>query len=244
MNEGLQVLNGNSCPSVNLPENNENTHPTVLTISHPFTNYQDTLYLDFPLSGSVSGCLKRLSDVCISVFFIVAIFSWLAPIIALFVVLNSKGPVFFLQARTKKKGVPFTCIKFRSMVVNPYSDRLTTVENDNRITSVGKYLRKYHLDELPQLFNVLFGDMSIIGPRPHMITENQNYQRLLPNYDFRHRVKPGITGLAQSLGYHGSSYDAQKIQKRLDLDIQYITEWSIAMDVKILFRTMRMLCHK
>ena len=123
------------------------------------------------------------------------------------------------------------------MFVNEDADTLVASENDKRITRIGKILRKYHIDELPQLFNVLTGDMSVIGPRPHMVSENIMYERLLQNYDYRHTVKPDITGLAQSLGNFGSTSDLEKVKERVRLDIEYINKWSFSMDIKILYRT-------
>lgn len=123
------------------------------------------------------------------------------------------------------------------MFVNKDADILVACENDKRITRFGKFLRNYHIDELPQLFNVLIGDMSIIGPRPHMISENIMYANLLQEYAYRHTVKPGIAGLAQSLGNFGSTHDLEKVKERVRLDILYINKWSLSMDIKILYRT-------
>jgi putative colanic acid biosysnthesis UDP-glucose lipid carrier transferase len=199
------------------------------------------VYADSPLEKKYNLLLKRGVDILLSSFLIVFLLSWLIPVIAILIKLDSPGPVFFLQKRNKKNGLPFICIKFRSMIVNKKADKLASYENDNRITKLGRTLRYYHLDELPQLFNVLFGDMSIIGPRPHMVVENKQYEKLIQEYSCRHQVKPGITGLAQSLGYFGSTPDLQKIKERVDFDLKYITHWSMKMDLQIMLRTFRMI---
>ncbi|MDB5199370.1 MAG: hypothetical protein JWO92_1333 [Chitinophagaceae bacterium] len=190
-----------------------------------------------PLENIWNFIIKRCFDVLLSLILIVFILSWLIPLLAILIKLDSRGPIFFLQKRNKNGGRLFTCIKFRSMFVNKDADTLVACENDKRITRFGKFLRNYHVDELPQLFNVLTGDMSIIGPRPHMISENLLYGNLLPEYTYRHTVKPGITGLAQSLGNFGSTNSLEKVKERVRLDILYINKWSLGMDIKILFRT-------
>ena len=180
---------------------------------------------------------KRVIDIVFSSLVIIFILSWLLPIIAVCIKLTSKGPIFFFQKRNKKNGGVFTCIKFRTMVVNKEADVLPASHNDYRITRLGRILRNYHLDELPQLFNVLKGDMSLIGPRPHMFTDNIKYEELFDFYVHRYSVKPGITGLAQVRGYVGSTEDAEKMKQRVKLDIFYIRHWSPALDTKIIFRT-------
>ena len=190
-----------------------------------------------PLEKSYNFILKRSFDILLSALLIILILSWLIPIIALLVKLDSKGPVFFLQKRNKNGGRFFSCIKFRSMIVNEDADILSAGENDKRITPFGNFLRHHHLDELPQLFNVLMGDMSIIGPRPHMVSENIMYEKLVKEYVYRHTVKPGMTGLAQSFGNFGATSDLEKVEQRVALDIQYIKQWSMGMDIKILYRT-------
>lgn len=190
-----------------------------------------------PLEIKWNCIIKRSIDILISMLLIVSILSWLIPMLAIIIKMDSRGPVFFLQKRNKSGGRIFTCIKFRSMLVNKDADILVARENDSRITRVGKILRKYHIDELSQLLNVLIGDMSLIGPRPHMIVENKMYESLLQNYKMRHTVKPGITGLAQSMGNFGSTNDLERVKQRTHLDILYINKWSLGMDLKILMRT-------
>jgi putative colanic acid biosynthesis UDP-glucose lipid carrier transferase len=196
-----------------------------------------SLELTSPLEKPLNLFVKRGIDLFCSAFMILFFFSWLLPIIAILIKLDSKGPVFFLQKRNKKNGGMFTCIKFRTMIVNHEADILPAYENDIRITKLGRVLRNYHFDELPQLLNVFWGDMSIIGPRPHMFSENVKYQHMFDFYTDRHRVKPGITGLAQVMGFVGSTEDSEKMKQRVQLDIFYIRHWSPALDTRIIFRT-------
>jgi len=158
---------------------------------------------------------------------------------ALIIKLDSKGTVFFLQKRNKRGGKIFTCIKFRSMIENEDADLLQATTDDERITKFGRFLRDHYLDELPQFFNVLLGDMSFIGPRPHMINDNNKYEELIEFYDYRHKVKPGITGLSQAMGYVGETRNLQAMRDRVQLDIFYVRHWSLLLDLKILWHTFR-----
>ena len=190
-----------------------------------------------PLDNDLNQAIKRTIDIIFSLLFILAVLSWLIPLLAILIKLDSKGPVFFLQKRNKRRGELFTCIKFRSMVNNTDADILPAGKNDSRITAVGKFLRKYYLDELPQFFNVLWGDMSIIGPRPHMVSENMKFDGLIKNYASRHKVKPGITGLAQISGCRGETDTIEKMQKRVEIHLDYINNWSLWLDIKIMIKT-------
>ena len=197
-----------------------------------------------PLTGKsidlrINRILKRGFDIFFATIVIFCLLSWLIAIIAILIKLDSKGSVFFLQKRNKKHGEVFTCIKFRSMIINDEADLKPAEENDERITGIGKFLRKNYVDELPQFFNVLWGDMSLIGPRPHMISDNMLYEELVQHYSLRHKVKPGITGLAQVMGYVGSTDDIQKMQERITMDIFYVRHWSFKLDMVILYRTIR-----
>ncbi|MCU7548969.1 sugar transferase [Chitinophagaceae bacterium LB-8] len=191
-----------------------------------------------PLDKHVNVVGKRLFDFFLSSIFILFFLSWLIPVFALLIKLDSKGPVFFLQKRYKRNKQLFTCIKFRTMIVNDNADIQVAGFDDARITSIGRFLRKFHLDELPQLFNVCWGDMSIVGPRPYMIIENDNFEEMSISYLFRYKVKPGITGLAQSLGNFGPLMSADKLMERLELDLQYIRKWSVGSDLLIIYRTL------
>ena len=198
-----------------------------------------TLQLQLPLDNASKRIIKRSGDILLSSLIIVGILSWLIPIIALLIKLDSKGPVFFLQKRNKRGGKIFTCIKFRSMIENEEADLLQASADDERITKLGRVLRNHYLDELPQFFNVLLGDMSFIGPRPHMISDNHKYEELIEFYDYRHKVKPGITGLSQAMGYVGETRNIQAMRDRVQLDIFYVRHWTLRLDLKILWNTIR-----
>jgi putative colanic acid biosysnthesis UDP-glucose lipid carrier transferase len=203
-------------------------------------NFRKTATVSFvsvPLEFPVNRIIKRLIDIFIAMTFIACILSWLMPIIAILIKIDSKGPIFFFQKRNKKNSRIFTCIKFRSMIVNAEADLVQAKEDDNRITRFGMFLRKYHVDELPQFINVLFGDMSVIGPRPHMISDNLKYQELISHYSSRCGVKPGITGLAQVSGYAGPVTDIEKMKIRVQMDNFYIRHWSLKLDMMILCKT-------
>jgi putative colanic acid biosysnthesis UDP-glucose lipid carrier transferase len=180
-------------------------------------------------------------DIIFSLLVIVGILSWLLPVISILIKLNSKGPIFFIQLRTGKNNQPFNCIKFRSMLLNAEADVQQAVENDIRVTKFGYILRKFCLDELPQFFNVLLGDMSIIGPRPHMIHHTESYSKIVYDYMSRLTVKPGITGLSQVMGYRGEIKNTQMIANRVRLDIFYIKHWHPLLDITIAFKTIKLI---
>jgi len=185
-----------------------------------------------PLDNVAYAALKRLMDIVIS-FIMIVITLPVMIIAALGVKLSSKGPVIFKQKRVGKNNKIFTMYKFRSMRVNDESDTAWTTDNDPRKTRFGTFMRKTGIDELPQLFNVLFGSMSIIGPRPEIPTYVEKYSKTVPLYRVKHQVKPGITGLAQIYGFRGDT----SIEKRIELDIEYIENWSLFNDFKILIIT-------
>ena len=190
-----------------------------------------------PLQDSVNLFFKRLIDIIISLAVIVFVLSWLTPIIALFIKKESDGPVFFKQTRNGINYEKFSCLKFRSMIVNDNAHKLQATKGDTRVTKIGAFLRKTSLDEMPQFINVLLGDMSVIGPRPHMIKENDKYYKTVDKYMLRHVIKPGITGLAQVSGYRGEVEKESDIVNRIKFDIYYLENWSILLDVKIILRT-------
>ncbi len=179
--------------------------------------------------------LKRLFDLTISTIVIVGVLSWLIPVVGLIIKLDSRGPIFFLQPRAGRSGVYFYCFKFRSM--KPSSSDQQASKNDNRITRVGRFLRSSSLDEFPQFINVFLGDMSIVGPRPHIKSLNDKYDQKIKRYGDRLLVKPGITGLSQIAGYRGETKDQQSMQNRIRVDLLYIKSWSPSLDFKIFLRT-------
>jgi putative colanic acid biosynthesis UDP-glucose lipid carrier transferase len=182
--------------------------------------------------------IKRIFDVVFSFCFILFILSWLMPILAVILKLTSKGPVFFLQKRTGFGGRSFTCYKLRTMVMNGEADSKQATENDSRITAFGRFLRKSNIDEFPQFFNILKGDMSVIGPRPHMYKDCRAFSELLPDYKFRNMVRPGLTGLAQIKGYHGPTHSRNCILLRYHWDNYYIHHIGLILDTKIVMYTL------
>ncbi|MCX8492173.1 MAG: exopolysaccharide biosynthesis polyprenyl glycosylphosphotransferase [Cyclobacteriaceae bacterium] len=190
-----------------------------------------------PLDESRHQFTKRVFDLIFSFLFTVLVLSWLVPMIAILIKIESKGPIFFVQKRNGQRNTPFGCIKFRTMVVNQESDTKQATKNDSRITRVGKFLRKSSIDEFPQFINVLIGQMSIIGPRPHPIKLNEEFATKITNIIARHYVKPGITGLAQCMGYRGETKDLADMENRVRLDRYYIENWTFWLDIKIVFLT-------
>ncbi|HEX9511847.1 MAG TPA: sugar transferase [Puia sp.] len=180
---------------------------------------------------------KRAFDMTLTILLITGILSWLLPLMALLIKLDSRGPVFFLQKRIGRGGMAFTCYKLRTMVVNQQADECPASEDDRRITRFGKLLRKSHLDELPQLFNVFLGSMSIVGPRPYMLTDVHKFAMLIPGHDYRNFVKPGITGLAQIKGLHGPKTDFKTILWRYQWDAFYVRNAGFLLDLRILRQT-------
>jgi putative colanic acid biosynthesis UDP-glucose lipid carrier transferase len=180
---------------------------------------------------------KRGFDIFFSVLFIIGILSWLTPVIGLWILIDSKGPVFFIQLRVGKNGRLFRCLKFRTMVVNEEADEKQAQKNDLRITRAGRFLRQTNIDEFPQFINILLGDMSIIGPRPHMLTDCTRFSFVIPVYKFRTLVRPGITGLAQVKGQYGPTLDYESIFMRYHWDAEYIRNAGFWLDLKIVFLT-------
>ncbi|WP_370390340.1 undecaprenyl-phosphate glucose phosphotransferase [uncultured Winogradskyella sp.] len=190
-----------------------------------------------PLEDSVNMIIKRSFDILFSSMVIVFILSWLTPIIAILIKLESRGPVFFKQSRNGFNYKEFDCYKFRSMTPNKDAHLYQATRGDQRVTKVGKFIRKTSIDELPQFFNVLFGDMSVVGPRPHMVSHTNMYAKRIDKFMVRHFVKPGITGLAQVSGYRGEVESDKDIIGRVKYDIFYIENWSLLLDLKIIFQT-------
>ncbi|TKC00463.1 undecaprenyl-phosphate glucose phosphotransferase [Pedobacter cryophilus] len=190
-----------------------------------------------PLEAPHLRFVKRSFDIVFSVLLILLVFPWLFLIIATLIKIDSKGPVFFLQKRLGKDKIPFFCFKFRTMKTNNTSDTFQAVKKDNRVTKVGEFLRKTSLDELPQFLNVLLGEMSVVGPRPHMILHNEEYSKLISSYMVRQLIKPGITGWAQVNGYRGETKHINDMKKRVEYDVFYLENWSLSLDLKIIFLT-------
>jgi putative colanic acid biosysnthesis UDP-glucose lipid carrier transferase len=190
-----------------------------------------------PLEDIAARIQKRFFDIAFSFLVITVVLSWLVPVIAILIKLNSKGPVFFVQMRSGKNNKPFKCFKFRTLRVNKEADIKQVTLNDTRMTKVGSFLRKTNLDELPQFFNVLMGTMSVVGPRPHMLRHTEDYSRILNEYMIRHFVKPGVTGWAQVNGFRGEIKKEVQLRKRIEYDIFYMENWSLWLDLRIVFLT-------
>lgn len=190
-----------------------------------------------PLEDYFNMILKRVFDIIFSSIVIVFVLSWLTPLIAILIKLESKGPVFFKQSRNGFNYKEFDCYKFRSMTPNKVANFHQATRGDQRVTKVGKFIRKTSIDELPQFFNVLFGDMSVVGPRPHMVSHTNMYAKKIDKFMVRHFVKPGITGLAQISGFRGEVETDKDIIGRVRYDIFYIENWSLLLDMKIIFQT-------
>lgn len=189
-----------------------------------------------PLGVSLNASLKRMFDVVFSLMVILTVFPFIVPLIALAIRLDSKGPIIFKQLRPGKKNKLFECYKFRTMTVNKNTEYQAT-KHDPRVTRVGKFLRKTNLDELPQFVNVLLGNMSVVGPRPNMVSQLEEYSRKIDRYKVRHFVTPGITGYAQVNGYRGETREPGLMEKRVEYDVMYLENWSLSLDIKIIFLT-------
>lgn len=190
-----------------------------------------------PLDDVGNRMKKRVLDVIVSLLVAIFILSWLIPLLGLLIVLESKGPIFFAQVRSGRNNKTFNCLKFRSMRVNKESDTKQATRNDNRVTKIGKFIRKTSLDEFPQFLNVLKGEMSLVGPRPHMVKHTSDYSKIVDQYMIRQFLKPGITGWAQVNGYRGEITDNVQIINRVNEDLWYLENWNIWLDIRILFLT-------
>lgn len=216
--------------------------PTILEYNVPLVLEQSSSIpvlsvRQFPLSQAHNKLLKRMIDNFVSFIFLVTIFPFVYIIIGSAIKLTSKGPVFFKQERTGINGTPFYCYKFRSMRQNDEANTKQAVRNDDRITAVGRFMRRTNIDELPQFINVLKGEMSIVGPRPHMTRHTEMYAPLVDKYMVRHFIKPGVTGWAQVKGLRGETREVHQMKARIKSDIWYIENWSILLDLEIIART-------
>lgn len=190
-----------------------------------------------PLADAGNRIQKRMFDVLISLPVVLFILSWLVPLIGLLIWIESPGPIFFKQPRTGKGKITFNCVKFRSMKINNDAHLKQASKDDDRLTRIGRFLRRTSLDEFPQFWNVLVGDMSVVGPRPHMLQHTDYYSSMIDKYMIRQFLKPGITGWAQVNGFRGETKTLEKMQGRVQFDIWYIENWSIWLDIKIIFMT-------
>ncbi|EJF10553.1 undecaprenyl-phosphate glucose phosphotransferase [Pontibacter sp. BAB1700] len=195
------------------------------------------IFRSIPLDDSINKFLKRTFDIVFSSLVILFILSWLLPILAILIRLDSKGPIFFKQERSGLDNQKFKCWKLRTMYVNNEANSKQAQRGDSRITPIGAILRKTSLDELPQFFNVLMGQMSIVGPRPHMLSHTMYYSTLVDKFMVRHFIKPGITGLSQVRGFRGDTSEIHQMRGRVKLDIFYLENWSFFLDLKIVFYT-------
>ena len=190
-----------------------------------------------PLDSLFNQFLKRSFDIIFSFIVSIVFLSWMIPAIGIIIKISSRGPIFFIQKREGFKGLYFNCLKFRTMKVNLESDSKWADDNDDRLTRIGKILRLTALDEMPQFINVFFGDMSVVGPRPHPVNLNKEYESKIILFNKRHRFKPGITGLAQSKGFSGFISGISDMRDRVKMDVFYFKNWSLLLDVKIVINT-------
>lgn len=188
------------------------------------------------LHDPTTKAFKRVFDIVFSSMVIIGLLSWLTPILALIIKLESKGPIFFKQGRPGIDEKEFFCYKFRSMKMNVTTEKEAS-KNDPRVTKIGRFMRKTSIDEMPQFLNVLLGDMSVVGPRPHLWSQNKAYGNRIKKYMVRHYVKPGITGLAQVKGFRGEIETDEDMISRVKYDVFYIENWSILLDIKIIVQT-------
>lgn len=196
-----------------------------------------------PLSLLGNRMLKRSFDVIASSIFLVTVFPWVYIVFGILIKKTSPGPVFFKQKRSGLNGKDFYCYKFRSMRVNVDSDKVQATKDDPRKTRIGEFMRRTSIDELPQFINVWLGDMSIVGPRPHMLKHTEQYSQLISSYMIRHFAKPGITGYAQVTGFRGETSELWQMEGRVKQDIWYIEHWSFALDLFIIWKTVYNALH-
>ncbi|MDE5998569.1 MAG: undecaprenyl-phosphate glucose phosphotransferase [Bacteroidaceae bacterium] len=190
-----------------------------------------------PLRKTTNKLLKRAFDVIFSLLVLIFVFPWVWLWAAIMIRRQSPGPIFFKQDRTGMDGKVFKCIKFRSMKVNDEADKKQATKDDPRKFPFGDFMRRTNIDELPQFINVFKGDMSVVGPRPHMLKHTEEYSRLISNFMVRHFAKPGITGLAQVSGFRGETHTIDQMEGRVEKDIEYIENWSLILDIKIILKT-------
>lgn len=191
-----------------------------------------------PLLKMKNRCIKRIFDIMFSLLFLCTLYPFIYIIVALVTKLTNPGPIYFRQERTGYDGKSFVCLKFRSMKVNKDADKKQATKDDERVTKFGHFIRHYNIDELPQFINVLRGDMSVVGPRPHMLAHTKYYGEIISEYMIRHLVRPGITGLAQVSGCRGETKTVEDMKRRVEKDIEYIESWSFWQDIVIIMHTL------
>lgn len=198
-------------------------------------------YKKLPLDFLSNRVIKRIFDLTFTMMILCTILWWLLPLISIMVYFSQGRPILFKQKRNGLNGKEFNCLKFRTMKPHKFNDIKPTERDDPRVTKLGKILRKTSLDELPQFINVLKGEMSIVGPRPHMVSENESYSDIIKRYSLRHYVKPGITGLAQVKGYRGAIDSDKDMEMRIRTDIYYVRNWSFLLDLFIIYKTAKLM---
>ena len=190
-----------------------------------------------PLQRPLNRALKRSFDVVFSLLVLLFLMPILLPLLFILIKLGSKGPIFFKQLRTGEDGRSFWCYKFRTMRVNDEADALQASKNDPRLTKIGGFLRRSNVDELPQFWNVFKGEMSVVGPRPHMLKHTEEYSQRVSKFLVRHLAKPGITGWAQVNGLRGETKELVQMERRVEADIWYVENWSLTLDIRIVIKT-------
>ena len=197
-------------------------------------------FRDEQLEKFENRIIKRAFDLSLTLLLFITVLWWLIPLLSLLVIITSGFPVFFIQKRSGRDGRVFNCYKFRTMHLNPHADEKAVEPEDPRLTKFGAFLRRTSLDELPQFLNVLRGDMSIVGPRPHMLKHTREYSTIINRYMVRHFLKPGITGWAQTNGFRGD-ITGNRMEERVKKDIWYIENWSFLLDIQIILKTIRLM---
>lgn len=238
VNDYVKYAEINHCNIKFIPKTNKLLTSRLKT---DYYNYLPVLSMpEVTLNNDFNKFIKRIFDVIFSSLIIIFILSWLVPLLFIVIKLESKGPLFYKHTRNGINYKEFTCYKFRSLKTNKTIAGTYITQNDKRVTKIGKFLRKTSLDEFPQFYNVLKGDMSVVGPRPHMLSYTDDYSKKIDKYNFifRHNVKPGVTGLAQVKGYRGEIKNDEDIINRIKYDNFYIENWSLVLDIRIIFQTM------
>nr|WP_294782556.1 undecaprenyl-phosphate glucose phosphotransferase [uncultured Flavobacterium sp.] len=236
INELIRICEQNMVRIKFIPDFEQYTKASKVEVSF-YENIPVLMFRTEPLEYALNRVIKKAFDILFSTFVILFVFPWLFPIIMIIIKLESPGPVFFKQERSGRDNETFMCLKFRSMYVNGLAHNKQAEKGDSRITKFGAFIRKTSIDELPQFFNVFWGDMSVVGPRPHMVNLAKEYSDLINNYLVRQYAKPGITGWAQVNGFRGETKVLSDMENRVEYDIWYIENWSFLLDIRIIVKT-------